>query len=138
MKKLRVGVIGIGLPQCLNGNLVNVVVTLGIRFAPVPQVVLVKLLEGSNGGNRYKSVPSAVPNFVLYIAFLVAGSRIAELSLETVVKHKTTKSIRESAFMSTQNLSNSGGHVVETEPGRYAANVLKDSPHTLQQALLVL
>lgn len=64
----------------------NVVITLGIRFAPVPQVVLVKLLKGGNGGNRHKSVPSAVPNLVLYIAFLVARSRIAELSLETVLK----------------------------------------------------
>lgn len=77
---------GVCLPQFLNGNLVNVVVTLGIRFAPVPQVVLVKLLKGGNGGNRHKSVLSAVPNLVLYIAFLFARSRIAELSLETVLK----------------------------------------------------
>lgn len=130
--------IGVCLLQFLNGNLVNVVVTLGIRFTPVPQVVLVKLLKRSNGGNRHKSVPSAVPNLVLYIAFLIARSRIAELGLETVVQHKTAKSIRENAFISTQNLGNSGGHVVETESGRYAANALKDSPHTFQQALLIL
>ena len=54
------------------------------------------------------------------------------------MQHKTAESIRESAFISTQNLGNSGGHVVETEPGWYAANVLKDSPHTFQQALLIL
>ena len=116
----------------------DVVVTLGIFFAPSPQVFLIKFLKGSNSGNRHKGISAAVPNLVLHISLLVARGRITELGLETVVQHKTAKTLCERSLCASQDLCNSGGHVIETKPGRYTAHVLEDALHTFQQALLVL
>ena len=130
--------IRICLPQFQDRNLVDVVVTLGIFFAPAPQVFLIKLFKGSNGGNRHKGISAAVSNLVLHIALLVARGRVTELGLETVVQHKTAKTLCERSLSASQDLCNSGGHVIETKPGRYTAYVLEDALHPFQQALLVL
>src|SRR5699024_11869857 len=98
----------------------------------------IKLVKGSNGGTRDKGISAAVPNLVLHLALLVARGRITELGLETVVQHKTAETLCERSLRAPQRLCNSGGHVIETKPGRYTAHVFKDALHPFQQALLVL
>src|SRR5699024_6130319 len=88
--------------------------------------------------DRDKRIAAAVTNLVLYIAFFVAGSRIAKISLETVVEHKAGKAVRKDTLTIFSYLSNRRGHVVKPQPGRDAANVLKNPLHAFQQALLVL
>ena len=100
--------------------------------------LLVEFLKGSNRGNRDEEVAAAVANLVFYVALLIAGCRIAEVGLETVVQHEAVECVSQRPFAIFQNLRHSCGHVVEAKARRDAANVLKDSLHSFQQALLVL
>ena len=54
------------------------------------------------------------------------------------MQHKTAETVCERSLSAPQNLCNSGGHVIETKPGRYTAHVFEDALHPFQQALLVL
>ena len=71
-----------------------VVEPVSVLFAPL-QELFIKFLKRGNDWNRDKRIAAAVTNLVLYIAFFVAGSRIAKISLETVVEHKAGKAVRK-------------------------------------------
>ena len=125
-------------PQLLDGNLVDVVQTLGIILAPLPEMALVELLKGGNRGNRNKGVPAAVADLVLHVALLVAGGGIAKLRLEAVVHHEPGEAVGQNTVVAVQHLGDGGAHVVKAQMQRNAANALKDPLHALQQTLLVL
>ena len=54
------------------------------------------------------------------------------------MQHKAVEAIRENAIRSPEHLCNGGRHVVESQPGRNAADMLKDPFHSFQQTLLIL
>ena len=118
-------------PQFLNGNLVDVVRALGILLAPLPEI-LIEVCKGSNFRHRDESVAAAVTNLVFHIAFFVAGCRIAEVSLKTVMQHETVESIRKNTLCSLEHLCNGCRHVVKPQSGRDAADMLKDPFHPFQ------
>ena len=51
---------------------------------------------------------------------------------------KAHETISQNTLCTLQNLCHGGRHIVKAQPGRNAANVLKDTLHPCQQALLVL
>ena len=133
-RQKRLFVLGV---QFLDRHLVDVVLTLRVLLTPVPQM-LVEVLHGRNRGNRHKRIAAAVADFVLYVAFLVAGGGITELRMETVMEHEPLESVRKDTVCALQHLHHSRGHVVKAQVARNTANVLKDPLHPFQQALLVL
>ena len=110
---------------------------LGVLFTPLPEI-LIEICEGSDFRHGDKSVAAAVTNLVFHIAFFVAGCRIAEVSLKTVMQHEAVESICENALRSPEHPRNGSRHVVEPQPGRNPADMLKDPLHSFQQALLIL
>ena len=52
------------------------------------------------------------------------------------MEHESGKAVRQDTLSVFQYLSNSRGHVVKAQSRRDTANVLKNSLHVFQQALL--
>lgn len=108
-----------------------------VLFAPL-QELFIKFLKRGNDWDRDKCIAAAVANLVLYIALFVAGSRIAKISPENAVEHKSGKAVCQNTLTVFQYLSNSRGHIVKAQSDGNTPNVLKNPLHAYPQALLVL
>lgn len=111
--------------------------TFSVLFTPVKQVV-VELIKADDRRDRNEGVAPDVADLVLNIAFLIAGCRIAKISLKAVMQHKPCKAFGELSLGTFKHLSNCRRHIIKAYPRRHAADILKDTAHTDQQALLIL
>ena len=71
-----------------------VVEPVSVLFAPL-QELFIKFLKRGNDWDRDKRIAAAVTNLVLYIAFFVAGGRIAKIRMQKVMEHKSCKAVRK-------------------------------------------
>ena len=110
--------------------------TVSILFTPVKQV-FIELVKADDRRDRNEGITSDVADLVLNIAFLIAGCRIAEISLKAVMQHKPCKAFGERSLGAFKHLNNCRRHIIKAYPRRYAADIFEDTAHTDQQTLLI-
>ena len=124
-------------PQLPDEAFLPVMLPFRVLFALFPQI-FIERREIRNRRDGNEQVSPGVAYLILYVSFLVAFARIAEIRLKAVVEFEAREAVRQDALRSLQNLNDRGGEVVETNPERNASDTLKDPLQPFQQAFLIL